>query len=144
MKWLKNPMANAIYVAGITAIYAAVFIVSSEFTDSYSSLLSGSWWASFITSQSMKFVGIGMIGGAIAVDILSAFRKRGYDEYQIVVLEKVFLFNGMFTAVAFPLSLAVLALAPAYFVEAVFALVLVQWAVMMTTELLYLIINYKI
>ena len=31
MRWLKNPMANAVYVALITAIYAAIFIVSSEF-----------------------------------------------------------------------------------------------------------------
>lgn len=31
MRWLKKPMANAVYVALITAIYAAIFIVSSEF-----------------------------------------------------------------------------------------------------------------
>ena len=42
MKWLKNPMANAVYVALITAIYAAIFIVSSEFVMSYENLLSDS------------------------------------------------------------------------------------------------------
>ena len=31
MKSLKNPMTNAIYIALITAIYAIIFIVSSEF-----------------------------------------------------------------------------------------------------------------
>ena len=40
MRWLKNPMANAVYVALITAIYAAIFIVSSEFVMSYENLLS--------------------------------------------------------------------------------------------------------
>ena len=30
MKSLKNPMTNAIYIALITAIYAIIFIVSSE------------------------------------------------------------------------------------------------------------------
>jgi hypothetical protein len=42
MRWLKNPMANAVYVALITAIYAAIFIVSSEFVMSYENLLSDS------------------------------------------------------------------------------------------------------
>jgi hypothetical protein len=100
MRWLKNPMANAVYVALITAIYAAIFIVSSEFVMSYENLLSDSGWASFIISQNMKFVGIGMIGVAIIVDTLSALRRKRYDEYQIVLLEKVFLFNGLFTAVS--------------------------------------------
>ena len=40
MRWLKNPMANAAYVALITAIYAAIFIVSSELVMSYENLLS--------------------------------------------------------------------------------------------------------
>ena len=139
MRWLKNPMANAVYVALITAIYAAIFIVSSEFVMSYENLLSDSGWASFIISQNMKFVGIGMIGVAIIVDTLSALRRKRYDEYQIVLLEKVFLFNGLFT-----LSLVVLILAPMYFVETIFALILFQWGVMAITELLYLITNYKV
>ena len=41
MRWLKNPMANAVYVALITAIYAAIFIVSSEFVMSYENLTAG-------------------------------------------------------------------------------------------------------
>ena len=92
----------------------------------------------------MKFVGIGMIGVAIIVDTLSALRRKRYDEYQIVLLEKVFLFNGLFTVVLFPLSLVVLILAPMYFVETIFALILFQWGVMAITELLYLITNYKV
>ena len=144
MRWLKSPMANAVYVALITAIYAAIFIVSSEFVMSYSNLLSESWWASFIISRNMKFVGVGMISVSIIVDILSAIRRKRYDEYQIVLLEKVFLFNGVFTAVLFPFSLTVLILAPVYFVETIFALIFFQWVVMMITELWYLITNYKI
>ena len=35
MRWLKHPMSNAVYVALITAVYAAIFIVSSEFTTNY-------------------------------------------------------------------------------------------------------------
>lgn len=144
MRWLKNPMANAIYIALITAIYAAIFIVSSAFVTDYGNLLSDSWWASFIKSQNIKFVGIGMIGVAIMIDVLSALRRKRYDEYQIVLLEKVFLFNGFFTAILFPLSLIVLIVAPVYFVETIFALIFFQWVVMMITELWYLITNYSI
>ena len=118
--------------------------IYSEFVMSYENLLSDSGWASFIISQNMKFVGIGMIGVAIIVDTLSALRRKRYDEYQIVLLEKVFLFNGLFTVVLFPLSLVVLILAPMYFVETIFALILFQWGVMAITELLYLITNYKV
>lgn len=94
MSGLKNPMANAIYVALITAIYAAIFIASSEFVTSYDNLLSNSWWAVFIKSQNMKFVGIGMIGVTIIVDTLSALRRKRYDEYQIVLLEKFSCLTG--------------------------------------------------
>lgn len=144
MRGLKNPMANAIYVALITAIYAAIFIASSEFVTGYGNLLSNSWWAAFIKLQNMKFVGIGMIGVTVIIDTLSALRRKRYDEYQIVLLEKVFLFNGLFTSILFPLSLIVLIFASAYFVETIFALISFQWIVMMITELWYLITNYKI
>lgn len=73
-------MANAVYVALITAIYAAIFIVSSEFVMSYENLLSDSGWASFIISQNMKFVGIGMIG--VAIIVASPFgRAKGLSCY---------------------------------------------------------------
>lgn len=144
MRWMKNPMANAVYVASITAIYAAIFIVSSEFVTNYENFLSDSGWASFIMSQNMKYVGVGMIVVAMIVDTLSAIRRKRYDEYQIVLLEKVFLFNGLFTAVLLPLSLVVLILVPMYFVETIFALILFQWIVMAITELMYLITNYKV
>ena len=144
MRWMKNPMANAVYVASITAIYAAIFIVSTEFVTNYENFLSDSGWASFIMYQNMKYVGIGMIVVAMIVDTLSAIRRKRYDEYQIVLLEKVFLFNGLFTAVLLPLLLVVLILAPMYFVETIFALILFQWIVMAITELMYLITNYKV
>ena len=91
-----------------------------------------------------EICGIGMIGVTIIIDTLSALRRKQYDEYQIDLLEKVFLFNGLFTAILFPLSLIVLIFAPVYFVETIFALIFFQWVVMMITELWYLITNYKI
>ena len=57
-EWVEKPMANAIYVALITAIYAAIFIASSEFVTGYDNLLSNSWWVAFIKLQNMKFVGM--------------------------------------------------------------------------------------
>lgn len=144
MKWLKNPMTNAIYMAAITAFCAAIFIVSSEFVTNYDDLLSDSWWASFILSKNIKFVGLGMIAVAIIFDTLSALRRKKFDEYQIIALEKIMLFNGVFMAVLFPLSVFVLVFAPRFFVETVFALILFQWGVIAVTEVWYLFKNYKI
>ena len=104
MKSLKNPMTNAIYIASITAIYAMIFIVSSEFVSKYAYWLSDSRWSLFIQNKNMKFIGLGMIGIAIIIDIFSALRRKKYDEYQIIALEKIMLFNGLFITIIFPFS----------------------------------------
>ena len=44
----------------------------------------------------MKYVGLGMIGVAIIIDTFSALRRKKFDEYQIITLEKIMLFNGSF------------------------------------------------
>ena len=51
MKSLKNPMTNAIYIALITAIYAIIFIVSSEFVFKHDHFLSDSRWSLFIQNK---------------------------------------------------------------------------------------------
>lgn len=120
-------MTNAIYIASITAIYAMIFIVSSEFVSKYAYWLSDSRWSLFIQNKNMKFIGLGMIGIAIIIDIFSALRRKKYDEYQIIALEKIMLFNGLFITIIFPFSLFILIFAPIYFVETIFAFILFQW-----------------
>lgn len=144
MKLLKNPMTNAIYIATITSIYAMIFIVSSEFVFKYDYLLSDSCLSLFIQNKNMKFIGFGMIGVAIIIDTLSALRRKKYDEYQIIALEKIMLFNGLFITVIFPLSLFILIFAPIYFTEMIFLFILFQWLGMVITEVVYLFKNYKI
>ena len=61
MKSLKNPMTNAIYIASITAIYAMIFIVSSEFVSKYAYWLSDSRWSLFIQNKNMKFIGLALV-----------------------------------------------------------------------------------
>ena len=85
-----------------------------------------------------------MIGVAIIIDTLSALRRKKYDEYQIIALEKIMLFNGLFIAVIFPLSLFILIFAPIYFAEMIFLFILFQWLGMVITEVVYLFKNYKI
>lgn len=142
MKCLKNPMTNAFYLALITAIYAAIFIASSEFTQHYEILLSDSQWASFIAHGNLKYVGMCMIGVAILIDVLSAFRRKKYDEYQTSILEKVLIFNGIFASLLFPLSAIMLVFAPTYFLEVVLALIVVQWVIIIITEVFYFLKNY--
>ena len=134
---------NAIYIALITAIYAIIFIVSSEFVFKYDHFLSDSRWSLFIQNKNMKYVGLGMIGVAIIIDTFSALRRKKFDEYQIITLEKIMLFNGSFLNIIFPLSLFILIFVPAYFVETIFFFILFQWLCMIITEITYLIKNYK-
>ena len=105
MKWLKNPMSNAIYIAVISSVCAAIFIISSGFI---------------------------------------ALRRKRFDEYQIISLEKIILINGIFVTILFPLSVVMLVFAPIYFAETVFALALFQWIVIVIAEVFYLTKNYKI
>ena len=143
MKSLKNPMTNAIYIALITAIYAIIFIVSSEFLFKYYHFISDRRFSLFIQKKNMKYVGLGMIGVAIIIDTFSALRRKKFDEYQIITLEKIMLFNGSFLNIIFPLSLFILIFVPAYFVETIFFFILFQWLCMIITEITYLIKNYK-
>ena len=110
----------------------------------YAYWLSDSRWSLFIQNKNMKFIGLGMIGIAIIIDIFSALRRKKYDEYQIIALEKIMLFNGLFITIIFPFSLFILIFAPIYFVETIFAFILFQWLCMVITEVLYLFKNYKI
>ena len=143
MKSLKNPMTNAIYIALITAIYAIIIIVSSEFLFKYYHFISDRRFSLFIQKKNMKYVGLGMIGVAIIIDTFSALRRKKFDEYQIITLEKIMLFNGSFLNIIFPLSLFILIFVPAYFVETIFFFILFQWLCMIITEITYLIKNYK-
>ena len=80
MKSLKNPMTNAIYIALITAIYAIIFIVSSEFVFKYDHFLSDSRWSLFIQNKNMKYVGLGMIGVAISMAMYDHYRNNLFDQ----------------------------------------------------------------
>lgn len=96
-----------------------------------------------LPKQKQKYVGLGMIGVAIIIDTFSALRRKKFDEYQIITLEKIMLFNGSFLNIIFPLSLFILIFVPAYFVETIFFFILFQWLCMIITEITYLIKNYK-
>ena len=56
-----------------------------------------------------------MIGVAIIIDTFSALRRKKFDEYQIITLEKIMLFNGSFINIIFPLSLFILIFVPDIF-----------------------------
>jgi len=142
MKILKNPMANAFYLALTTAIYAAVLIISSEFLSSNPLHVSNSAWSKFITQGNLKFVGLCMIGITVVVDLLSALRRKRFDEYQISILEKNLLINGMLAVVLLPIAAFSLIFIPCYSVEFVFACMLLQWLIMIGVEIIYLVKNY--
>lgn len=142
MRWLKNPMANAVWMALITAVYAAVFLISAACAESYGPWLSDSWWGAFIRNGGMGWLGLGMLAAAAAVDILSVWRRKNYDEYQILALERLMLVSGLLAVLLLPLSLLLLIFAPQHCIEGMFALLLLHWLALVLLELWYFTRNY--
>ena len=137
--WLAYDIAQLFHMT----IEEVFIFKESEFVFKYDHFLSDSRWSLFIQNKNMKYVGLGMIGVAIIIDTFSALRRKKFDEYQIITLEKIMLFNGSFLNIIFPLSLFILIFVPAYFVETIFFFILFQWLCMIITEITYLIKNYK-
>lgn len=50
----------------------------------------------YLSKQNMKYVGLGMIGVAIIIDTFSALRRKKFDEYQIITLEKSCYLTALF------------------------------------------------
>ena len=142
MRWLKNPMANAVWMALITAVYAAVFLISAACAESYGHWLSDSWWGTFIRNGGMGWIGLGMLAVAVAVDILSVWRRKNYDEYQILALERLMLLSGLLAVLLLPLSLLLLIFAPQHGIEGMLALLLLHWLILVLLELWYFTRNY--
>ncbi len=132
-------MANALYLAIITASYAAVLIISSEHVSVGMNFFSGSVWSEFIMQGNLKHVGLGMIGVTVLVDFCSALRLKRFDEYHTSILGKNLILNGMLAVLLLPIALCIFIAAPEYFVETVFALLIFQWFVIVVIDITNLI-----
>jgi hypothetical protein len=132
-------MVNALYLALITAIYAAILIISSVYVKGSMKFFSDSKWSEFIIQGNLKFVGLCMIAIVILIDLFSALSLKRFDEYHTSILSKNLIFNGIVAVLLFPIAIGVLVAAPIYFAETVFALMIFQWFVIVAIAIIYLI-----
>lgn len=147
MKMMRNPKISAAMILGVTAFYALLFIVTSghiEFErilNHHATLNSAFWsgWSDFLARGDMKYVGYAYVVLALAVVVLSIFRKRDYDEYQAGLLSKGFIAAGIVTACLFPLALLLILSDPNYAVETVIFLAAVHWSAVLVADLAYVV-----
>lgn len=134
----------------ITAVYSAVFIVTSghiEFARMLhhsKTLQSAFWntWSNFLMQGNIKYIGYGYMMLAAAIVIFSLIKRQNYDEYQTAILEKGFLAAGMVMVCLFPVALLLVLSDPNYAIEVILFLVVVHWSTVLIADLGYVILLF--
>lgn len=147
MKIFRKPLVNAAITSIVSIFYAFIFILTSGHMEfervlkHIDTLNSPLWniWSAFLKQGNMKYIGYAYIVLAGVIAILSFIRKRDYDEYQIGILEKVFIAMGATMVLVFPLTLVLVLSDPLYSVETLMFLVVIHWSVVLIADLIYVI-----
>lgn len=66
-----------------------------------------------------------------------------YIAFISAIYSMIFIVSSHSTSVFIPLSLITLVLIPSYFVETIFAFIILQWILIILPELIYMVKNYK-
>lgn len=129
MKLLKYPVINSLYFAVTTAIYAATFIIATKYcTD-----------LPFHSGDAFRYIGLAMIAATMLVTTVSMLRRKKYDEYQVNILGKILIINGLISTLLFPCSILFLTFVAGFYTEALFTTMLLQWLVILFQEIIYLV-----
>lgn len=141
MNILRNPMVNSFWLAFLSAVYGAIMIIASKQLN-ITSFGSNNIISRLMSSKNALFIGLFMIFTATIIDVLSVFRRKKYDEYQVKQLEKTIIVNGLVTTLIVPILVCGIVFFPLYGLEIIFILFLLQWIVLVISEVYYLINNY--
>lgn len=144
MTLLKHPRTNALFVSFVSALYACLFIFTSNHVEfvrllTHSNTLSDFWnsWSAFIANGNMKYVGYIIIALAITIVILTLFRKQKYDEYQVNILAKGLIAARIIAILFLPVALILVLSDPNYVIETMFLLLTIQWIGTLIVDLIY-------
>lgn len=150
MMILKHPKANALFISIVSILYACIFIFTSNHIEfvrllSHSNTLNGFWnsWSNFIANGNMKYIGYIIIALAIAIVILTLFRKQKYDEYQVDILVQGLIAAGIITILLLPVALLLILSDPNYAIETMFLLLTIQWVGTLIVDLIYMAKYFK-
>ena len=145
---IKRPVINVLFISGLTAVYAFLFIFIAEHMEFQSLLrIKGDLQAPFINSftvflmnGSIKFIGYAFIAAAALIVLISIVRWKHYDEYQAGVLRRCVMAVGILTIISVPLLFVCILSDPSYSIEFIFLFIIAHWSVVLLTDLVYVIL----
>lgn len=146
MKIIRKPTVNAIIISLISAFYITVFIITSGHVEfehilSHAATLNVFWnrWSGFLKQGHLKYVGYLYIFLTAAIVIPTLIKRRDYDEYQCLMLEKGLIVSGIVMVFLFPIAMLLILSEPNYCVETITFLVVAHWLVCLIADLVYVI-----
>ncbi len=143
---INNPKINSIFVLCISVLYSFIFIFTSNHIEfrrilKHSKTLNSVFWNSwtdFIVNGNMLYIGYITIFIAVLIFILTFFRSKKYDEYQVNILSKGLIISGIITILFLPLVLLLMLSDPNYMIEVSFLFLTIQWIGVLLLNLIYL------
>lgn len=145
MKIIRKPAVNALIISLISAFYITVFLIPSGHVEfehilNHAATLNGFFWnrwSDFLRQGHLKYVGYLYIFLTAAIVIPTLIKRRDYDEYQCLMLEKGLLVSGIVMAFLFPVAVLLILSEPNYCVETITFLVVAHWSVCLIADLVY-------
>jgi hypothetical protein len=142
MKLLKYPMANAFYTGAITVIYATVFILAAKFLNTHAIPETNNSLVVFVKNGNSLYVGLIMITIAVILDIVSASKKKLYDEYQCRILELNLIISSIVNIILLPISAYMQLFFYAYSFCLILLLMFLHWVLIICVNSIILIKSY--
>ncbi len=143
---INNPKANAMFILCESILYSFIFIFTANHIEFQrmlhhsKSLNSSFWnaWMEFIANGNMLYIGYIIIFIGLIVFILTYYRRKKYDEYQVNILKKGVMISGIITILFLPLVLLLILSDPNYVIEFLYLYLAVHWCGVLLLNLVYL------
>lgn len=150
MKILKHPIVNAMFISLMSAVYSFLFIFTSNHIE-FLRLLSNSdtlqsdfWngWSDFIKAGNMRYIGYAIIILTLVILLIMFIKPtKKYDEYQRSILSKSLVVAGVLSILIIPIIMIMILSDPNYAIETIFLFAVIQWFVVLVTDIIYVIKN---
>mgnify|MGYP000498300104 CR=1 FL=1 len=133
------------FIALLSVLNAFLFIFTSTHIEFNRLLTHGEtlqsdfWnsWSSFIINGNMKYIGYVFLFTALIIILLTLFKKRKYDEYQVNVLGRCIMLAGLVTLLLLPIALIIILSDPNYAVATILFLLTAQWTSVLIMDIVY-------
>ena len=152
-KFLEKPLFalyDRLFGMKLFAVYSFLFIFTSNHIE-FLRLLSNSdtlqsdfWngWSDFIKAGNMRYIGYAIIILTLVILLIMFIRPtKKYDEYQRSILSKSLVVAGVLSILIIPIIMIMILSDPNYAIETIFLFAVIQWFVVLVTDIIYVIKN---